>query len=148
MQTMPQIRKNAPNKSIWSIFCLRVRLLCLRSGFLKKKKTVAIAMPPMGRLIQKHYQQVSWILTGRTETERKQRNGSKRTHLHEARSVRTPPRIGPITEEIPNMLDNMAIYIARFLNGTANPMIVIPPENKPEAPAPAMARPTISMTEL
>lgn len=51
-QTMAQIKKKAPNKSISPIFSLVVSLLCFRSGFLKKKKTVAIAMPPRGRLIQ------------------------------------------------------------------------------------------------
>ena len=48
---MAQIRKKAPRRSICAIFWRVVSLLCLRSGFLKKKKTVAMAQPPRGRLI-------------------------------------------------------------------------------------------------
>ena len=48
---MAQMRKKAPSRSICPIFCRVVSRLCLRSGFLKKKKTVAIAQPPRGRLI-------------------------------------------------------------------------------------------------
>jgi hypothetical protein len=50
-QTMAQIKKKAPRRSICAIFSLSVRLLCLRSGFLKKQKTAAMATAPMGRLI-------------------------------------------------------------------------------------------------
>lgn len=46
------------------------------------------------------------------------------------------------------MLDMAAIYIGLFFSGTLNPTIVIPPENNAEAPAPATARPTISITEF
>jgi hypothetical protein len=62
--------------------------------------------------------------------------------------VKAPPSNGPTTEEIPNILDNRAIYMARFLKGTENPMMVIPPEKRAAAPAPATARPTMSMVEL
>lgn len=48
---MAQMRKKAPIRSIWPIFSLSVSLLSLRSGFLKKKKTAAMAMAPMGRLM-------------------------------------------------------------------------------------------------
>lgn len=50
-------------------------------------------------------------------------------------------------DDTPNILDNTAIYNGRFLNGTAKPTIVIPPEKIAEAPAPATARPIISMVE-
>jgi hypothetical protein len=46
------------------------------------------------------------------------------------------------------MLDNAAMYIARFRNGAMNPMIVMPPEKRAAAPTPATARPTISIVEL
>lgn len=46
------------------------------------------------------------------------------------------------------MLDKDATYIGRFSNGTARAIIVIPPENSAEAPAPATALPTISIGEL
>lgn len=38
--------------------------------------------------------------------------------------------------------------MGRFFRGTENPTIVMPPENNAEAPAPAIARPTISITEF
>jgi hypothetical protein len=62
--------------------------------------------------------------------------------------VKTPPKIGPTMLDTPNMLDNAAIYNGRLRNGTANAMIVIPPENKPAAPDPATARPTMRTFEL
>lgn len=83
-QTMAQMSKKAPKISICAIFSRVVMLFCFLSGFLKKKKTVNKATPPNGRLIQKH-------------------------HLQDARSVNAPPRIGPTTDDIPNMLDNAAM---------------------------------------
>ena len=56
--------------------------------------------------------------------------------------------IGPTTDAIPNILDSVAMYIAIFSNGTENPIIVMAPENKPEAPAPATARPIMSIGEF
>lgn len=46
------------------------------------------------------------------------------------------------------MLDMAAMNIGLFFIGTLKPMIVMPPENSAEAPAPATARPTISITEF
>jgi len=63
-------------------------------------------------------------------------------------SVKAPPRIGPTTDAIPNILDKHATYIGRLAKGTENPMIVNPPENKAEAPAPAIALPMMSIGEL
>jgi hypothetical protein len=53
-----------------------------------------------------------------------------------------------MTEEIPNMEEMAAIKMGLFFNGTVKPTIVILPENKAEAPAPATARPTINITEF
>ena len=83
-QTMAHMRKKAPKISICAIFSRVVMVFCFLSGFLKKKKTVNNATPPNGRLIQKH-------------------------HLQDARSVNAPPRIGPTTDDIPNILDNAAM---------------------------------------
>jgi hypothetical protein len=41
-----------------------------------------------------------------------------------------------------------AMYIGLRAMGTLKPTIVIPPEKRADAPAPATARPTISMTEF
>ena len=120
---MPHIKRKAPPRSICLIFSLNVILVCSLSGFLKKKKTVKRATPPKGRLIQKHHRQL-------------------------ARSVNTPPNSGPTTDDMPNMLDRSDMYNALFLSATEKPTIVIPPENSAAAPAPAMARPTMSITEL
>lgn len=76
---MEQIRKKAPSRSICRIFSLVVILECFLSGFLKKKNTTAMAHPPTGKLIQKH-------------------------HRHDNLSVKAPPRMGPMTDEIPNIL--------------------------------------------
>ena len=76
---MEQIRKKAPKRSICWIFSLVVNLECFLSGFLKKKNTTAIAHPPTGKLIQKHQRQVSL-------------------------SVKAPPKMGPMTDEMPNIL--------------------------------------------
>ena len=51
-------------------------------------------------------------------------------------------------EAMPNMLDMHAMKRVRFRRGTLNPMIVRPPENRPEAPRPATARPTIKVGEF
>lgn len=83
-QTRAQMRKKAPRISICAIFSRVVMVFCFLSGFLKKKKTVNKAIAPKGKLIQKH-------------------------HLQDARSVKAPPRTGPTTEEIPNMLANIAM---------------------------------------
>lgn len=66
-------------------------------------------------------------------------------YLHVNRSVNAPPKMGPTMEETPNILDKAARYIARCFRGIAYPRIVMPPENRPAPPAPAMARPTISI---
>jgi hypothetical protein len=62
--------------------------------------------------------------------------------------VKTPPRIGPTMLDNPNMLPNAPIYKGLLRSGIANAMIVIPPENKPAAPEPAIARPVIKILEL
>ncbi len=100
-QTIEQIRKRAPSRSISSIFCLIVMLTSFRFGFLKKIATAAIEMAPNGKFIQKH-------------------------HLHETLSVKAPPSSGPTTDEMPNMLDKAAMYIGLLIKGTVKPTIVIP----------------------
>lgn len=137
---MAQMRKKAPKRSTCWIFSLNVILPCLRSGFLKKKKTVSMAIPPNGKFLSQSCQTRTWVLWRDTHIQKH--------HLQLARSVSTPPRMGPITEEMPNILDSIAIYIALLLNGTENPTMVMPPENSAAAPAPATARPTINMTEF
>lgn len=46
------------------------------------------------------------------------------------------------------MLDNAAINMGRRISGTVKPTMVMPPENNALAPAPATARPTMSITEF
>ena len=46
------------------------------------------------------------------------------------------------------MPDNAAMYIGILFKGTEKPIIVMPPENKAEAPAPATDLPIISIGEL
>lgn len=73
---------------------------------------------------------------------------TQKHHLQDTLSVKTPPSRGPTTDEIPNMLDKAAMYIGRFIRGTVKPTMVIPPEKRADAPAPATARPTMSITEF
>jgi hypothetical protein len=73
---------------------------------------------------------------------------TQKHHLQDTLSVKAPPSKGPTTDEMPNIELRAAMYIGRFTSGTVNPTIVMPPENKAEAPAPATARPTISITEF
>jgi len=49
--TIAQIRNTAPTRSISRIFSLVVKPLDFRSGGLKKRKTVASAIAPKGKLI-------------------------------------------------------------------------------------------------
>jgi hypothetical protein len=46
------------------------------------------------------------------------------------------------------MLDSAAMYNGLLRRGTANATMVIPPENKPAAPEPAIALPTMRTFEL
>jgi len=62
-------------------------------------------------------------------------------------SVRTPPRSGPTTEAIPNMLDKMATKMGLLRIGTERAIMFIPPETRPAAPAPATARPIQNIGE-
>lgn len=60
----------------------------------------------------------------------------------------TPPNMGPTTEAIPNMEESDAMKMALLRRETLYPIMVIPPENRAAAPAPATARPQMSMTEF
>jgi hypothetical protein len=52
------------------------------------------------------------------------------------------------TYAIPNMLDSAATNRGRFRNGTVYRMMIIPPENRPAEPKPAIALPTMSVDEF
>lgn len=56
-------------------------------------------------------------------------------------------RVGQQTY-LPNIEERTAMYIGRFLSGTAYPTMVKPPEKIPAAPRPATARPTIKAGEF
>jgi hypothetical protein len=155
-QTIEQIKNRAPKRSISKIFCLVVMVLSFRFGGLKKSPTAAIDMAPNGKLIYAE------LVDGyRIENKQAFETGwrwlfyvparyrlTQKHHLHETLSVRTPPKRGPTTDEIPNMLDKAAMNIGRLIRGTVKPTIVMPPENNADAPAPATARPTMSITEF
>lgn len=90
---------------------------------MKNTRTAKKAKPPKGRLIQKHQRQ-------------------------ESLSVNAPPKRGPTTEAMPNMLDRQATYMALVSRGTEKLMMFKPPEKTADAPIPAMARPTMSIGEF
>jgi hypothetical protein len=76
------------------------------------------------------------------------RKKEKSEHLHQRHEtywVKTPPRMGP--KAIPSWPIPMfkPRALACFLTGKTQEMIVKAPVPMPEAPAPAMARPMISM---
>jgi hypothetical protein len=155
-QTIEQIKNRAPKRSISKIFCLVVMVLSFRFGGLKKSPTAAIDMAPNGKLIYAELVDRYRIETSKCSkqagdghsTFRLKYRLTQKHHLHETLSVRTPPKRGPTTDEIPNMLDKAAMNIGRLIRGTVKPTIVMPPENNADAPAPATARPTMSITEF
>lgn len=59
-----------------------------------------------------------------------------------------PPSVGPITPAMPYMLVTRAIPNGRFFNGTDLPNIAKLPHNRPAAPAPDMALPSINAAEF
>lgn len=62
--------------------------------------------------------------------------------------VKTPPSEGPMTEDIPYMLETIAKSSGRFLTSTIRDMMIIEPQNIPAAPSPAIALPTMNAGEL
>jgi hypothetical protein len=136
---MAQMRKKAPRRSISSIFPFSVSLLSSRLGDSKKNQTAAIAIPPNGKLI---YSTSVLLLCVKIHEDLTQKH-----HLQVNLSVNAPPKRGPTTDDIPNILERAAIYIGRFLKGTVKPTIVMPPEKMADAPAPATALPTMSIVE-
>jgi hypothetical protein len=110
--------------SIWSIFSEKLAFVGRAAGgTLKKNQMMMAERPPMGRLIQKH-------------------------HRHEMPVVKTPPSNGPSTDAIPNAIPTKPVYKGRFAGGARKAMMVKPPVARPAHPMPAIARPTINVTEL
>ena len=58
-------------------------------------------------------------------------------------TVNTPPRSGPATLAIPHIPPMAPINVGRLWSGTTCARIIKAPENKPAAPDPAIARPTM-----
>lgn len=84
---------------------------------------MSIVKAPSGKLIPKH-------------------------HLHVDFSVRAPPINGPAIAATPKMADIMPRYAGLRDSGITLVVMRTPPENIPEAPRPAIARPTIRAVEL
>lgn len=61
--------------------------------------------------------------------------------------MKAPPSSGPMTDDIPNILDIKPRKIGRFRSGTEKPIMFMAPEKRAAAPAPATARPRISIVE-
>ena len=55
---------------------------------------------------------------------------------------------GPSTDDIPKAIPKMEVKIGRLRRGTSGSVIIIPPENIPADPSPAMARPMMKAAEL
>ena len=62
--------------------------------------------------------------------------------------MNAPPSRGPTTLAIPYMPPMKPVYTGLFSSGDELANIISAPENKPEAPRPAMARPTMRAIEL
>lgn len=56
--------------------------------------------------------------------------------------------IGPSTDDNPKATPNIEVKIGRLRRGTSGSMTIIPPENMPADPKPAMARPIMKAIEL
>ena len=59
-------------------------------------------------------------------------------------TVNTPPSKGPATDAIPHIPPIAPIKVGLLCSGTTCARMIRAPENKPAAPTPAMARPTMS----
>jgi len=62
--------------------------------------------------------------------------------------VNAPPSKGPMTEAMPKTAPMTPVYIGRLWRGTALTSITIAPENIPQEPRPAIARPAMKAFEL
>ena len=62
--------------------------------------------------------------------------------------MKAPPRMGPTTEETPNMEEMRPTKIGRLLSGTMWMRTTVDPENMPADPIPAIARLTRKVVEL
>src|SRR5690242_3548821 len=69
-------------------------------------------------------------------------------HLQDAPSVSPPPMSGPATAAMPYVMPMIPVYVARFAGSAEKAEIVYTPGATPEAPRPAMARPTITVVEF
>lgn len=69
-------------------------------------------------------------------------------HLHEARSVNTPPNNGPATPEHPNVTPTMPIYAALYSGLAVTAIIINAPLIIPAPPMPLIALPTMTAVEL
>lgn len=62
-------------------------------------------------------------------------------------SVKTPPRSGPMTEDIPKTAPKSPVYKGRLCKGTVMVIIIMTPENTPADPRPAIALPMMKILE-
>lgn len=63
-------------------------------------------------------------------------------------SVNVPPNSGPITDPTAKTAAKRPWYIGRCRRGMVYTIITMSPENKPEEPMPAMARPIMKAVEF
>lgn len=90
---------------------------CLGAGLEGKRSSRRTrAIPPIGRLIQKHQRHVVLV-------------------------AKTPPRSGPAIAAMPNVAARRPWYFGRFSNGRRSTKRTWPPVEMPAQPMPAMARP-------
>jgi hypothetical protein len=132
--------RDAPTRSSCRIFSFQVASTGFAAWFgLKEKKVTMAAMPPTGRLIQKHCDAV------RMGGCCMQRYPERPTQRQVSLSVKAPPSRGPMTAAIAYMAPTIPRYCGRLEGGVASPTMLNRPTVTPEPPTPWIARPTISV---
>jgi hypothetical protein len=124
MQTSAAVRSTVPGRSNLRAFSFQGMHLYFSSyGILTVKRMPTTIAAQIGKLIQTH-------------------------HLHVALSVKLPPTNGPAIAEIPSDINLRPLKDARFSSGHEAASTSTDPDIMPAAPHPAIARPTISATDV
>lgn len=143
MQQILPMKSEAPARSKLRILAM---LGCWRAassrfcGSCRKRKIRKKAGTPIGRLLIKSGQNRCCARCSDTYIQKH--------HLQVTSVVNTPPKVGSKQVAAPKTLTTRPRYSGRFTNGAMHATIYIAPWNKPAAPMPATARPTIKTGEL
>ena len=143
-QTTDARRSATPSASKYRSFSLMGRLRGAGSTptSFKNINTRAITSPPIGRLLDAPYVSIFYRFS---------EGGSSYIQKHQRQvtsSVNAPPIKGPMPDIRPNILTTIAMNNGLFLKSQIYVSIPNAPCNRPAAPTPAIARPTMKAAEV